>query len=151
MKAHYKLFSLIALVAVTSSYADIKPPSVLNCTATKITPEGARFFGHGIAPVVGDRTQLDLGAAEILGIKFESGAHIGATVHKHALVKTPETWEGFSHYAVSFKSKSNGNHYEARLTAHDDQKKIVASVDVVELATLGRLTLNSIELDCNRN
>lgn len=149
----YKLFYLVALVLVSAvSHAEIKPPGVLNCTATKVTPEGARFFGFGKGPVVGDSTQIDVAAAEIDGVKFESGAHIGSTVTKHPLIKVSGTFEGMSRHTAAFKSNSNGQNYEAVLIALEREPNTVkVTLDVLEKRNMGRLVLNSVELDCVRN
>lgn len=142
----------VALATTTLSVADIVPPALVSCTVTKVTPEGAKFFGFGPGPTVGDSTRVDLGASEIDGLEFASGAHIGSTVHKHPLKKIPVEWAGLGFYEVSFESVSNGQNYVAHLVAHEHEANaaIAVSLDVVEKERLGRLTLNSIELECVR-
>ena len=142
---------LASVLFAASAMADIASPARLNCKVTKVTPTGARFFGFGKGPVVGDSTELDLGAKEIAGIDFASGAHIGSTVRPHPLIKTDGVWEGTSAFQASFQSQANRNLYEAILLAHDGQQgKVPVSLDVLEKRNLGRMTLHQLDLECTR-
>lgn len=143
----------LGVSALVSSvgYADIKGPSEVNCTVTKVVPTGARFFGFSKPIVVGDKTALDLNTQEIDKIKFDSGAYIGSTVTKHALVKQ-KSYEGMSFFEVSFISNINHQNYNAVLVAHevDEKGNIQVGVDVLQKANLGRLTLNQLDMQCVR-
>ncbi len=140
----------MSVLGVSGARADIASPAQLKCSVTAVSPVGANFFGFGKGPVVGDTTALDLGGNEVTNLKFASGAQIGGTVTPHNLIRVA-TSEGESRFAVKFTSKSNGNHYDARLFAYDESAAVVkTSLDVLEENYAGRLRLHSLELNCTR-
>lgn len=150
-----KTLLILGLVSfVQLATADIKSPSTVNCTVTKVTPEEARFFGFAPGPTVGDKITQDLNAAEILRLEFASGAVVGSTVIPHPLIKAvAESWEGASLFEAKFQSTHTRHDYHARLIAMENDASVVkVTLDVSETprGLYQRISLNSLEMDCVR-